>query len=53
MITYIVCTDSPVVSGGQPAKLYKLEDFRKDKAIHAASGTVSQMQEIADRLNGE
>lgn len=50
---YIVAVDSfAILTRQQSAKLYKLTGYR-NQAVLAASGTVSQMQELADALNTE
>ena len=50
---YIVATDRDFFfTGMQPAKLYKLTGCR-NRAVLAGTGTVDQMQALADKLNGE
>lgn len=50
---YFVAVDSfAVLTRQQSAKLYKLTGYR-NQAVLAASGTVGQMQELADVLNSE
>lgn len=49
---YVFTTENALVSGAQPAKLYKLSGT-PNHAVLAAHGTVDQMHEMADRLNGE
>lgn len=50
---YIVTTDSHAfLTRNQPAKLYKITNYR-DRAILAATGTLEQMQDLADSLNDE
>jgi len=51
-VRYIVATETTVLSGRQPARLYKITGYRS-RAELAASGTVDQMQALADDLNGE
>lgn len=49
---YVVATDSPQVSRHQPARPYRLTGYR-DQAVLAGSGTVEQMQVLADELNAK
>lgn len=49
---YVFTTDTALLTGAQPAKLYKLSGA-PNHAVLAAHGTVDQMQEMAERLNGE
>lgn len=51
-VRYIVATDKFVYSGHQEAKLYKLTGYQ-NRAILAGTGSVAQMQELADQLNKE
>lgn len=48
---YIVATDTPLLSGLQAARLYKLEGAG-DRAVLSAQGDAQQMQALADELNG-
>ena len=47
---YFVATDGPALSRNQAAKLYRLTGYA-NRAVLAASGTVEQMQTLADELN--
>jgi hypothetical protein len=48
---YIVATDGPAHSRFTPAKLYKLTGHH-NRAELAGSGTLEQIQVLADELNG-
>lgn len=48
---YIVATDTPALSEYTPARLYRLTGYRS-RAELAGSGNLSQMQNLADELNG-
>ena len=49
---YIVATDGMVLTQTQQARLYRETGYRA-RAELAATGTVAQMQQLADELNGE
>lgn len=49
---YIVATESAPLSNHQAAKLYRLTGYRQ-RAVLAGSGSLGQMQDLANELNGE
>lgn len=52
MPKYIVTTSKESPIWNTPAALYKLTGYR-NRATLAATGTLVQMQDLADELNGE
>ena len=48
---YIVATDGPALVATTPARLYRGSGYR-DRYELAATGTLAQMQALADELNG-
>ena len=51
MSRYIVATDGMVLTQTQQARLYRETGYRS-RAELVATGTVEQMQQLADELNG-
>jgi len=52
MTRYIVATDRPTLTSMQPARLYRETGYR-DRAELAGTGTLEQMQQLADELNAK
>lgn len=50
MTQYIVACDSEPLSEHSPARLYQLSGYR-NRAVLQATGTLDQMQHLADELN--
>lgn len=52
MSQYIVATDAPAQSRHAAARLYRLTGYRS-RAELSASGSLEQMEALAERLNGQ